>query len=181
MRKSTYKKLSPIFTERYSPRHFLTQPIPEEDLKTMLEAARWTPSCYNEQPWLYLYSSKESERQAILSTLVEANQNWAQHAPVLIMLFARGHFHKNQKENIWAQFDTGASWMSFALQAKKLGYATRAMGGFDPKKALDIASLKAQDYQPLAIIALGKEAYTQEELSSRNPLGNGARPLGHRD
>ena len=179
MRKSLYKNLAPIFLNRHSPHSFRESPIPEEDLKTILEAARWSPSCYNEQPWFYLYASKEKGRQAILSTLLPFNQSWAKKAPILMIVFARKTFHRNQKENRWCHFDAGSSWMSLALQAKEMGYATRAMGGFDPDLALNIVNLSAKDYDPMAVIALGKEGTPEdlpsdirekEAISSRNSL-----------
>ena len=151
MRSSFYKKLSPIFLNRYSPHSFCEESVPEEDLKTIFEAARWSPSCYNEQPWLYIYASQEESRQSILSTLVPFNQAWAQKAPVLIILL-RKNFQRNQKENRWCQFDTGASWMSLSLQAKELGYVTRAMGGFDPDSALQCAGLSEKEMIPWPLL-----------------------------
>ncbi|MGI4942280.1 MAG: nitroreductase family protein, partial [Janthinobacterium lividum] len=48
-----------MFLDRWSPRAYDGQPVPREDLMTMLEAARWAPSSYNSQPWRFLYAVKD--------------------------------------------------------------------------------------------------------------------------
>ena len=157
MRTTCFKKLDPLFINRWSPRAFKSDPIPEEDLKTIFEAARWSPSCYNEQPWVYVYGQSPSSLKKIQETLVEFNNTWASKAPVLVMVFVKKTFDKNNEPNRWASFDVGASWMSLALQAAKLGYITHAMGGFDAQKALDVAGLDSADYDAITVIAIGKE------------------------
>jgi len=54
MRKTNYKNLDNMFIERWSPRAFLSDPIAEEDIETIFEAAHWSPSCFNEQPWRFV-------------------------------------------------------------------------------------------------------------------------------
>ncbi len=53
-RESKYQRLQKMFLDRWSPRSFLPDPISEEDVATLFEAARWSPSCFNDQPWLFL-------------------------------------------------------------------------------------------------------------------------------
>ena len=156
MRTTSLKSLDPVFIQRQSPYGFEKDPIPECDLKTIFEAARWSPSCYNEQPWLYVYAQGGEALKEFQSTLMEANQKWANDAPVLIMLFAQKHFERNGKENRWAAFDAGASWMALALQAEKLGYKTHAMGGFYADKTFEVAGVDPKKYDVMAVIALGK-------------------------
>lgn len=178
-RSTNVKNLDPIFLERWSPRAFKKDPIPKEDLEAIFEAARWAPSCYNEQPWLFVYTQTEEGLKKFQRTLVEFNQIWASNAPVLIIAFAKKTFDRNGKENSWAPFDTGAAWMSLALQAHKLGYTTHAMGGFDPQKAFEVANVDPKKYDVMAVIALGHhgdKSYLPEDMqkgespSDRKPL-----------
>ena len=71
-----------MFLDRWSPRAFLDEPIPEHQIKTLFEAARWAPSCYNEQPWLFLYATEPEQRRIFTSLLVDKNQRWAASAPL---------------------------------------------------------------------------------------------------
>jgi nitroreductase len=172
MRTTLYKKLDHLFIERHSPRSFMSTPVPEEDLKTIFEAARWAPSCYNEQPWFYVYAQGNA-RHKFKEVLVEFNWQWASKAPVLMIVFASKSFKQNGKPNRWAGFDVGSSCMSLAFQAEKLGYVTHAMGGFDEAQALRVAGLDPEQYEAMAVIALGKEGDVKDlppELQAKEVL-----------
>src|SRR5262245_53806068 len=115
------------FTARWSPRAFAPTPVTKEQLATLFEAARWAPSCYNEQPWLVGYATSAADRERMLVLLVEGNRSWASKAPVLGIAFARRNFTHNGKPNRWGPFDTGAASFALALQAHALGLATHFM------------------------------------------------------
>ncbi len=66
-----------MFTDRWSPRAFLSDPLPEQQIKSLFEAARWAPSCFNEQPWLFIYATEPEKRDQLVSALVPKNQRWA--------------------------------------------------------------------------------------------------------
>ena len=125
-----------MFADRWSPRAFLPDPVPKEQLERLFCAAGWAPSCYNEQPWLFLYAVTPEDRARFVEALVPLNQRWASKAPVLAFLAVRRRFARNGNENRAAVFDGGAAWMALALQARKMGLHTHAMLGFVPEKGL---------------------------------------------
>ena len=87
-----------LFAERWSPRAFANRPVEPEKIRRMLEAARWTMSSYNEQPWRYVVASRHEdpdEYDRLLHCLNEWNQEWAQNAPVLMMSFYKETFSEN--------------------------------------------------------------------------------------
>lgn len=92
----------------------MSDPISTEDIATIFEAARWSPSCYNEQPWRFYYARQPNDLEKFRATLVEANK-----APLLIYIFSKKQFSQNDKPNHWAGFDTGAAWMALTFQANK--------------------------------------------------------------
>ena len=76
-RKSDYP-IHEMFLNRWSPRAFTGQPITQEELLTMLEAARWAASSCNSQPWRFLYALCETAAwERFLNLLVPFNQSWA--------------------------------------------------------------------------------------------------------
>jgi nitroreductase len=156
MRKTDYKNLHNMFIERWSPRAFLPDPIADEDIKTLFEAARWSPSCFNEQPWRFVYAHQPLDLQKFRSVLVESNQIWAGKAPLLVLAFSKKSFTQNGKPNRWADFDTGAAWMALSLQANKLGLHTHGMGGFDPGKAFAVTGMDSEEFNAICAIAIGK-------------------------
>ncbi len=172
MRTSNNKKLDKLFVERWSPREFLSDTISDEDIETIFEAAHWSPSCFNEQPWRFVYARQQDDLEKFRSTLVEGNQTWANQAPLLIYVFSKKHFSQNDKPNRWADFDSGAAWMALTLQANMLGLHTHAMGGYDPDKAFTVTNMDPDKYDVVCAIAVGKidKTSNRESQSSRKSL-----------
>ena len=156
MRKSDSSKLDNMFIERWSPRAFLPDPIEQDDINTLFDAARWSPSCFNEQPWRFVYAQQPNDLENFRTALMESNQVWANQAPLLVFAFSKKTFTHNDKPNRWADFDTGAAWMALSLQANKLGLYTHGMGGFDPDKAYTVTGMNPDEYNVICAIAIGK-------------------------
>ncbi len=146
-----------MFTDRWSPRAFASDPLPEHQIKTLFEAARWAPSCFNEQPWLFVYATEPEQRRKLASVLVEKNQRWAAKCPLLMFVLARRQFREGGRENRHAPFDAGSAWMSLALQARRLGLYAHAMAGFSIKKAYEALGVSEEKYLVMAAIAVGRK------------------------
>lgn len=146
---------APMFIERCSPRAFNPEPLPPEVVASLFEAARWAPSCFNEQPWLFIYGTSEKERKVFLEILTEGNRLWAANAPVLAVLFARRTFARNDRPNRWAAYDCGAAWVSLAFQARNMGLYAHAMAGFSQARAYELLSVPEEQYEAMAAIAAG--------------------------
>jgi nitroreductase len=146
-----------MFTDRWSPRAFASDPLSDREIQTLFEAARWAPSCFNEQPWRFVYAAEPEERAKLVSCLVSKNQLWASKAPLLMFVLARRNFQKTGKENRHAPYDAGAAWMALALQARKLGLYAHAMAGFNPEKAHEVLGASREEYLVMAAIAVGRK------------------------
>lgn len=143
-----------VIKERWSPREFSNEKVPIEDLKAMFEAARYAPSCFNEQPWKYIVAYENDDVEILRDLLMEGN-SWAKKAPVLVIAISKNIFKRNNKKNNYNKFDTGTSWGFLSLEAKRRGYDTHGMAGFSKKKARDILNIP-EDYDIIAMIAIGK-------------------------
>ena len=173
--------------DRWSPRAFSTEKIPEEDLQAIMEAASYAPSCFNEQPWRFLLASEDKELEIMHSLLTEKNYRWAKNAPVLILVIAHRYFAYNNKENRWHQFDSGTAWGYLSLEAQKRGFITHGMGGFRRKKTRETLNI-SEDYEIIAVVAVGKmgnkedleDEFKKEEFpNTRRPLEDSVWKLGH--
>ena len=125
-----------LFVDRWSPRGFSDESLPEKELLIFVEAARWAPSSYNSQPWRFLYALRgTSEFDTFLAQLVEFNRGWAQHAAALVYVISKKTFIPAGKTEPAPtrthSFDAGAAWANFAHQAALSGWATHGMSGFD--------------------------------------------------
>jgi nitroreductase len=167
------------FIDRCSPRAFADTPLAREQVASLFEAARWAPSCNNDQPWLFLYAETALDRARFAEALAPANQTWAANAPLLLFVLCRRHFRHDGKENRHAPFDAGAAWMSLALQARKLGLHAHAMAGFSRPKAYALLGVPQEDYDIMAAVAVGRRgdpALLPEEVAERE-LPNARKPL----
>lgn len=145
-----------IFTDRWSPRAFTQDALSEHQVQSLFEAARWAPSCFNEQPWLFVYPANARHHEMFLDLLVPKNRRWACKAPLLAFLLARRHFAQSGKENRHALFDTGAAWLSLALQARRLGLYAHAMAGFDLERSYQQLQVDPDQFTVVAAIAIGR-------------------------
>jgi nitroreductase len=127
--------IDPLFLERWSPRAFDGSEVPDADLETMFEAARWAPSAFNSQPWHFLYAKRgDANWDRFLSLLIPWNQSWAHTASVLVYIVSDSLPFTDKKTGAPApstthSFDAGAAWVSLALQATRMGYHAHGMSG----------------------------------------------------
>jgi nitroreductase len=145
-----------MFTDRWSPRGFSSDPLTEREVHALFEAARWAPSCYNEQPWQFVYAVAPRERERLAECLVPKNRAWALRAPMLMFLLTRCRFGRTGKENRHAAHDAGAAWMALALQARKLGLYAHAMAGFNSDAAYALLAVAREEVDILTAIAVGR-------------------------
>jgi nitroreductase len=141
---------------RRSRRAYATTPVEKEKVMSLFEAARWAPSSVNEQPWIYLYATKDQTElwEKIFDALNESNKVWAKNAPLLILSLIRRNFTKNDRPNLSARYDLGAANAFLSLQAAHFGLNVHQMAGFDHERAK--ANLHIPDLlEPVVIMAIG--------------------------
>ena len=161
MTRTTDTALDPLFLARWSTRAYDGSAIPQADLRTILDAARWAPSAFNYQPWRLLYAVKDDANwETFLSILIPFNQGWAKNASALVFFVSDTlsagpdgvatplHSHS---------FDTGAAWGQLGLQSLKLGYHAHGMTGIDFDKARDLLEVPER-FRVEAAAAIGRIA-----------------------
>ena len=170
-----------LIRNRWSPRAFSEKPVPPEILRSLFEAARWAPSSNNEQPWAFLVATKDDPEthSRLLSTLVEFNQTWAKHAPVLAIAVSELEFARTGHPNRNAFYDTGAAVAGVTLEATARGLFVHQMAGFDPHKAIELFHIP-KGWEPIAAFAIGFPGDPQtlpEDLRARELGGRARKPL----
>ena len=172
-----------LFLERWSPRAFDRSEMPDADLFTVLEAARWAPSAFNAQPWRLLYARRESaDWERYQSLLMPFNRVWAQNASVLIFILSDTLQESKSGERSPSRthsFDTGAAWASLALQATALGYHAHGMAGVEWDLAR--AELKVPDqfrFEAACVIGRIAPPETLDERLREREAPSGRKPIG---
>ncbi|MEX0942511.1 MAG: nitroreductase family protein [Pseudomonadales bacterium] len=176
-RSASDDRVDSLFTARWSPRAMTGEPLLEDELAPLFEAARWAPSSMNAQPWRFVYASKGDKHwQTFYDLMAEGNQKWAVNAGALLVVASSRKM--GERDSVTHSFDTGAAWMSLALQAHKSGLVAHGMQGFDYEAAARALHIPAT-FRVEAMIALGKpgdvdtlpEGYGEREKpSDRKPL-----------
>lgn len=170
-----------LLRRRWSPVAFSNQAVESEKLASLLEAARWAPSSFNEQPWSFIVATKENpaEYERLLGCLTEGNIAWAKQAPVLMLSVAKTNFERNGKPNRHAFHDVGLAAENLVLQATALGLFVHQMAGILPDKARETYGIP-KGHEAVAGIALGYPgdgAALEEKLQKRQNAPRSRKPL----
>lgn len=168
-----------IIKNRWSPRSFADKPISEADMNTIIEAATWSFSAMNEQPWRYVVAHKGT---ALFNSFIEllngGNKPWNKNAAALVLSIQTTTYANNGNKNINALHDTGAANILLTLQANSMGIYTHLMEGFSKTHAKELLHL-GEGIEPVVMIALGypdaaeklEEPFKTRELSPRTRKG----------
>src|SRR3989344_5797969 len=159
-RKSEFP-IDKIFLERWSPRSLSNENFTEEELLTLIEAARWTPSSSNVQPWRFLYAMHNtSEFKIFFELLGDFNKMWCKTAGALLVLISKKISDDGEPNNLYS-FSAGSAFMSFALQARMENLVAHGMAGFDYGKAKLILKIP-ENYSVECMIAVGKQGNIED-------------------
>ena len=167
------------FVNRWSPRSMSGQALSKDQMAGLVEAARWSPSCFNLQPWRFIYSLKDDDYwEKFLGLLIDVNRLWAERAGAVVILLSIDRSSEFEDLSPTAAFDTGSAWMSLALQAQTMGLVSHAMWGFHHEAVAEVINMPS-NMSARAMIAIGypgdpadlPEKYQDREFpSSREPL-----------
>lgn len=154
MRQADYP-VDRLFLDRWSPRAMSGEELSESELMVLFEAARWAPSSGNNQPWRVLYARRNTEHWPVFFDLLnEGNKRWA-HKGAALLIFLSKTTRDNGKPAITHSFDTGAAWVSLALQGALKGYVVHGMQGFDYERARNVLKIP-EDYAVEAAAVVGR-------------------------
>jgi nitroreductase len=148
-------ELLDVIHKRRSKRAYLLKAIDQKIIDSLFEAARWAPSANNEQPWVYIYATKDQPLwNKLFETLNDSNKIWAENAPLLVLSVIRKNFLRNDLPNGSAKYDLGAANAFLSLQATHVGLNVRQLGGFSGQKATENMMIP-ETHEPVIMMAIG--------------------------
>lgn len=150
-----YELHSPL-QDRFSPRAFADKDIDAQTIRSLFEAARWAPSCFNEQPWSFFvaHRGQQESYEKVFSCINEFNQSWAKNAPLIVISVIKKHFDLDGRENKHAGHDLGLAVAQLTIQAQSAGLSVHQMAGFHPDKAKEVFSIP-DGFEALTALAIG--------------------------
>lgn len=170
-----------LLQKRWSPRAYAAQPVEVEKLQSVLEAARWSASGGNLQPWAFIIATKAEQPETfaqMVGCLMEGNVPWASQAPVLGIAVAK-LFRDPDKLNRHAFHDVGLALQNLVLQATALDLYVHMMGGFFHEKARTAFAIPTE-YEAVTMFTLGylgDPAALPETVQARELAQRIRRPL----
>ena len=180
----TQVPINETLANRWSGRAYdAAKKVSHEQTIALLEAARWSPSCFGDQPWRFIVWDKNTDAaawQQAFDCLVPSNQSWVKDAPLLVLTCADTLFNHNQQPNRWAQYDSGAATENLCLQASSMGLMAHQMGGFSADKARATFTIPEQ-YTLMAMVSVGYAAdisTVEGDALARETAARTRRPLG---
>jgi nitroreductase len=176
----TSHPINELSASRWSPRAFLNKPVEEEKIRAMFEAARWSASGGNEQPWRFILGlNQDPTWQRLFASLDEGNQVWCRQVPVLILAVANTISSWDGDISGYYHYDTGQAVAHLSLEAMHQGLHVHQMGGFSVNQVREDFNVP-DDHAPLTIIAAGYRGdpdQLDEKLKKREVQERQRKPL----
>ncbi len=146
-------RVNPLILERRAFRGLRPDPIEDEKLLRLVEAAHLAPSCSNNQPWRFLVVRSKEGLEKLHATLSGGNY-WAKHAPAVILVYTKDELDCQLDDNRnYALFDTGIAVGFLLIQATQMGLVAHPIAGYDPIRLKELFGI---DGNVITLIAVGK-------------------------
>jgi len=147
---------------RRSVRKYRPDPVPEEELQSVLEALRWSPSWANTQCWEVIVVKDPKVKSELAGTLPKGNPAASSmvNAPVVLVLCGvkglSGYYNGQAatEKGDWLMFDLGIAMQTLCLAAHAQGLGTVVVGMFEHRKASEILKIP-QNIELIAMTPLG--------------------------
>ncbi len=130
--------------------------ITNELILDLAKNARLAPSCFNKQPWrfVFVYNSEVLKK---LSTAVSKGNEWTQQASMIIAVFSRKDLDCVVKDREYYLFDTGTAAGFLMLRATELGFVIHPIAGFDEEKVKEILGIPGH-MRVITLLIAGKKS-----------------------
>jgi len=172
--------LADVLEQRWSPRAFARDEVLDQNrLGPAFEAARWSPSSGNSQPWSFVVGFRGDDAfQTIVGTMASGNQVWAEHAGALVANIA-SVVDAEGKPQSHAIYDLGQAVAHFSVQATAQGLMVHQMGGFDAQTLGRELGLDSSQrvVTIMAVGSLGDPADLPEKFQEREAQPRVRKPL----
>lgn len=146
----------PELRKRKSPLIFSDRDVEKEKIESLIEAARWSPSCYNNQSWNYVFSHKDDPAREDFEDALSSGNGWARKAPYLVAVGADPESDCKTNNLPYYAYDAGLSVMSLTIEAERQGLRVHQMAGWGEGKVKDALGFP-EKFRVIVVFALGYE------------------------
>jgi len=147
-------ELQEVIEKRRAYRSLLPAEINEETIELLSRTAQLAPSCFNKQPWRYVFVKDKQKLKELFSALSEGNR-WAKKASMIIAVFSHRDLDCKIKKRIYYLLGTGMSIAILQLKAIEMGLVAHPIAGYDEEKAKEILKIP-EKMKLITLIIVGK-------------------------
>ncbi len=162
--------------ERRAYRSFEPVSITKQLVADLAECAQLAPSCFNNQPWRYVFVYDPDALKKMHGTLSKGNE-WAMSASMIIAVLSKKEMSCVMKDGReYFAYDTGTATGFIILRATEMGLVAHPIAGYDPAKVREALNVPA-DMSVVTLVIVGKHtAKLNPVLSEKQIEAEKARP-----
>lgn len=142
--------------ERRAYRSIIPVEITEDLIKDLAGSAGLAPSCFNKQPWRFVFVHDPEVLKSMYDALSQGNE-WARAASLIIAVFSKKEDDCMIRDREYHQFDCGLGAGFLIMRATELGLVAHPIAGYSPKKTKEILGIP-EEYQVITLIIVGKHS-----------------------
>lgn len=158
--------LNETILRRRSKRAISEEELTETELESLARAAHLAPSCFNNQPWRFVFVDEPAKLDRIKESLPGGNY-WAKKAPLIIAIVSQQDLDCDLSQGrIYYKFDCGLAVENLLLQATDMGLVSHPIAGFDPAVTREVLNVPAE-FDLITLVIIGKPG-NPEELSDKH-------------
>jgi len=140
-KRRAYRSLSPV-------------EITPELLDDLANCANLSASCFNNQPWNYIFVYKPDILKKMHDALSSGNE-WAYKASMIIVVLGKKDDDCVIKDRIYYRFDIGMATAHMILRATEIGLVAHPIAGYSQRKTREILDIP-EDVDVIALVIIGK-------------------------
>ena len=160
---------------RRARRALQVEPVEDEKVEALIEAARLSASCFNNQPWRLVLVRGEQALNAVKGAMSKGNE-WTSRAPLIIVVACREQDDcKSSDRRNYFMFDCGLAIGQVELRATELGLLAHPIAGYDPLKVKAVLGIP-EEYVVMTLVICGYLGGDEELLSEKQKGWERARP-----
>ena len=146
--------------------------ISRETVEDLARHAQLSASCFNNQPWRYIFVYDREKLEEMYEALSRGNA-WAKQSSMIIVAFSKADDDCQIRDREYHQFDLGMGTATMILRATELGLVAHPIAGFSPKKTREILGIP-EEYNVLTLIIVGKKMQEIHPSLSEDQIKNEA-------
>jgi len=162
-------------------RSFAAVPVGDGEVSRLAEAASLAASCFNNQPWRFVFVRGRDALEGLREALSKGN-GWARHAPMIVAVASRKDLDCDVSGRDYWLFDTGMATAQMILAAVDMGLVAHPIAGYDEAQARGALGI-SEDYRVVTLVVVGapaegpapylseKQAEAERARPERKPFG----------